>query len=132
MGEALLGAKQPVVLDMEASIEHMRRATVRHVDTLLVVTEPYYRSLEAAGRLIRLAAEIPIPRILGIANKVRSPGEEDAIRRYLEDKGVALALVIPYDEAVLEADLEGRSLLDYRPEALAVQAIERVVASILS
>src|SRR5437762_2621239 len=51
MGE--LPTHQPddvTVLDMEASIEHLTRGTVRNVDVLLVVTEPYYRSLETMGR----------------------------------------------------------------------------------
>ena len=34
------------ILDMEASIEHVNRGTIANVDVLLVVTEPYYRSLE--------------------------------------------------------------------------------------
>lgn len=111
-------------MDMEASVEHMRRATVRHVDGLLVVTEPYYRALESAGRLIRLARELGLTKILGVANKVRSEREEQAIRTYFEGLEVPLISVIPFDEAVGEADFEGRPLIDFRPEAPAVRAIE--------
>src|SRR5437763_16097885 len=41
-------AADATILDMEASLEHLARGTVRHADVLLVVTEPYYRSLETA------------------------------------------------------------------------------------
>ena len=101
-----------VLVDMEASIEHMRRATIRHVDTLLVITEPYYRALEAAGRLIRLARQLKIQKILGVANKVRTDREEAAIRTYMKGLDVPMAAVIPFDEAVGEADLDGKALLD--------------------
>ena len=122
----------PVILDMEASLEHMSRATVKHVDTLLVVTEPYYRSLESARRLIRLAREIPIPRIVALANKVRSADEEQAVKAYLETQDVALVGVIPYDDAVRDADAQGRPLLDVAPDSPAVAALRLVSAELFS
>lgn len=132
LGATLEQTDRMVIVDMEASVEHMRRATVRHVDTLLVVAEPYYRALEAARRLIELARELGIERILAVANKVRSEKEEQAIRGFLDRLDVPLAQVVPFDPAVGEADLEGRSLLDHRPEAESVAAIralaDRLVA----
>ncbi len=132
LGATLKQTDRMVIVDMEASVEHMRRATVRHVDTLLVVAEPYYRALEAARRLIELARELGIGRILAVANKVRSEKEERAIRTFLERLDVPLAEVVPFDPAVGEADLEGRALLDYRPDAESVAAIralaDRLVA----
>jgi len=65
---------------MEASLEHMRRGTVRHVDTMLIVTEPYFRSLETAARLAELGREIGIQRVAAVANKVRTEEEEAAVR----------------------------------------------------
>ena len=32
------------VIDMEAGLEHLSRGTDRHVDTLLVVAEPYIKA----------------------------------------------------------------------------------------
>lgn len=124
VGAALSDAKEAVVLDMEASLEHMRRGTIRHVDALLVVTEPYYRSLEAAGRLIRLAREMQIPQVLGVANKVRNDEEEEAIRAYLDKLDVEVIGVIPLDESVTSADLDGKAVLDMFPDAASVKAIE--------
>ena len=72
----MLMDRDVTVLDMEASIEHLTRGTVRNVDVLLVVTEPYYRSLETMGRMVPLAQELGVPLILGVADKVRS--EQDA------------------------------------------------------
>ncbi|MBA2454543.1 MAG: hypothetical protein H0V47_15340, partial [Chloroflexia bacterium] len=58
---AELGSLRPddvTVLDMEASIEHLTRGTVRDVEKLLIVTEPYFRSLETLGRTVPLAREL--------------------------------------------------------------------------
>jgi CO dehydrogenase maturation factor len=127
MGE--LPAQQPrdvTVLDMEASIEHLTRGTVRNVDVLLLVTEPYYRSLETMGRIAPLAQELGVPLILGVANKVRSEQDEAAIREFAARRGVELIAVVPYDENVVEADREGRALIDYAlmaPAVLAVNAL---------
>ena len=63
------------ITDMEAGLEHLKRGTARHVDMMLVVAEPYYRSLEAAMRTAELADELGIPYVRVVANKVRS--EED-------------------------------------------------------
>lgn len=123
---AMSGSDEAVIVDMEASLEHMRRGTVRHVDTLLIITEPYYRALESAGRLVRLAREIGIPNLFGVANKVRNEAEEDAIRSYLDGLEVPLVATIPMDENITQADLQGGALLDLYPDAPAVKAIQNL------
>ncbi len=118
------------ILDMEASIEHLSRGTVRNVDTLLVVTEPYYRALETMGRTVPLARGLGLPRVHAVANKVRSPRDEAAIREYSQRLGVAVAGVVPFDESVQDADRENRSAIDYRPSAPAVRAIGALVETL--
>ena len=115
------------ILDTEASIEHMTRGTVRTVEAVLLVTEPYYRSLEATGRLAPLARELGIPRIWAVANKLRTPRDEAAVREYCERHGIEVLGAVPFDEGVTEADNQGLSLLDHAPEGPAAQAIERLI-----
>jgi len=100
-------------MDMEASVEHMSRGTVRHVDALLIVVEPYYRALETAGRIAPLARGLGIPRIYGVANKLRSPQDEEAVRAYCRNHDLELIATIPFDENVIEADRSGRAIIDY-------------------
>ncbi len=114
------------ITDMEASIEHMSRGTTRHVDAMILVTEPYFRSLETVGRMAPLAEELGIKYIWAVANKVRSARDEEIIRSYCADHGVELAAVVPWDEAIQEADREGRALMDYQPAAPAVVAVEGI------
>jgi CO dehydrogenase maturation factor len=124
IGELAEQAPDDITLvDMEASIEHLTRGTVRDVDALLVVAEPYYRSLETAGRLVPLAHELGLERVWVVANKVRGPRDEEAIRHYCDGHDLELIGVVPFDDAIVEADTQGRSLIDHAPDAPAVAAV---------
>ena len=120
------------VLDMEASIEHLSRGTLRHVDTLLLITEPYYRSLETLGRIVPLARELGIKQVYVVANKVRGSRDEDAIRRYCAQRELEIFAVLPFDEEVLEADQSGTAILDRHPESAYVAEVEQLVERLLS
>ncbi len=125
MGE--LPAQRPsdvTILDMEASIEHLTRGTVRNVGVLLVVTEPYYRSLETAGRMVPLAQELGLERVWVVANKVRDGRDEAALREYCARRGFDIVGQVPFDERVTEADHLGRAIIDHDANAPAVAAVQ--------
>ncbi len=128
LGELAMGnaGEEVTITDMEASIEHMSRGTVRHVEAMLVVTEPYFRSLETVGRIAPLARELGIGHVWAVANKVRGQRDEEIIRSYCADHGVQVGGIVSWDEAIQEADREGRALMDYAPTAPAVASIERI------
>lgn len=130
IGGSDVGAREAVVLDMEASLEHMRRGTVRHVDTMLVVTEPYFRSLETSGRLAALGREFGLTRLIAVANKVRTPEEEQAIRDYCSRHGLEVGALIPFDPEVTRADNAGLALLDASPQSEVVGHIEALARSL--
>lgn len=120
------------ILDMEASLEHLARGTVRHADALLVVAEPYYRSLETTGRLVPLAHDLGIKHVWVVANKVRSERDAAAIHEYCDRHGFTIVAAIPYDDAITEADRTGRSLIDVAPEAPAVAAVDRLADALVT
>lgn len=125
-----LGSLRPTditVLDMEASIEHLTRGTLRDVEMLLIVTEPYFRALETLGRTVPLARELGLKQIFIVANKVRTDRDVEAIQEYAKRLDVELLAVIPYDEDVQEADLRNRALIDYKPASPAATAITSIV-----
>jgi CO dehydrogenase maturation factor len=129
-----LGERPDVVtvVDMEASPEHLSRGTARHADVLLLVAEPYYRALEAVRRLADLAAELPIPRVAVVANKVRVPADADAIDEFCRRHGLALGGVVPYSEGVLDADRARVPLLDAAPDDPVVAAVAALAADVTS
>jgi len=85
--EDLGGPERFVVVDMEASPEHLSRGTVRHVDAICLVAEPYYRSLETVRRMAALVAELPVSSVSVVANKVRFSQDEQAISEFCDRHG---------------------------------------------
>lgn len=126
IGEIVNSTESVTVMDMEASIEHLSRGTLRYVDALLVVLEPYYRSMETAGRTVPLARELGLKRIYGIGNKLRSPQDEEAVRAYCRNHDLELIAAVPFDENVTEADRTGRAVIDYDVTSPIVAELSRV------
>lgn len=106
----LLERDEVVILDMEAGVEHLGRATARAVDKLIIVVEPGRTSVETAHRINRLAGEIGLQNIAVVANKVRSESDKKFLTSSLS--GFEFLGFIPYDQAVVEADVNNRPVLD--------------------
>jgi len=112
-----------VVVDMEASPEHLGRGTIRHVDTALLVAEPYYRSLETVKRMAGLVAELGVPSVAVVANKIRSSDDEMAIAEWCDRYGFELAARVPYSDAVVDADRAKVPVADWPPARDVAEAV---------
>ncbi|HXG84172.1 MAG TPA: hypothetical protein VNI84_09105 [Pyrinomonadaceae bacterium] len=130
MGEIVSEADNITVMDMEASLEHLSRGTVRHVDVLLIVTEPYYRSLETARRTLPLARGLGINHIYAVVNKYRSAEDEKAVTDFCRTNDLEIIAKIPFDSEVTQADLEGKSLYDFNRDASVVKEVEKLAADL--
>ncbi len=115
-----------VVVDMEASPEHFSRGTVRNADTVLLVAEPYYRSLETVRRMAQLVAELPVQDVTVVANKVRSEQDADAIADFCERHGLDIAVSLPWSDAVLDADRQRLPTVDVPDAHQVVTAVHRL------
>ena len=105
----LLFRKDEVLLmDMYAGVEHLGRATVDFVDTMLVVVEPTRRSLATANQIVKLAKDIGLTHLWLVGNRIRN--QEDV--SFLEQEAGDLPLLgyLPDDPGVIEADRRGRSV----------------------
>lgn len=112
----LLGRNEVVILDMEAGVEHLGRATARAVDKLVVVVEPGQRSLEVAQKIRQLAGDIGLKSIGLVGNKVRGEGDREFLRQRMPD--LPFLGFIAYDPRVVEADLSGTPPYEGNPEFL--------------
>jgi CO dehydrogenase maturation factor len=119
------------IVDLEAGLEHLSRGTARHVDTLLIIGEPYFKSLEMASRSFALARDLGIKQIRMVANKVRTPRDEETVRDFAGRHGLPVEGVVPFDEAVVAADERGAALVEYQPAAPSVAAIRRLADGVL-
>ncbi|MEW6388808.1 MAG: carbon monoxide dehydrogenase accessory protein CooC [Thermodesulfobacteriota bacterium] len=111
-----------VVMDMEAGIEHLGRATARGVDWLIVVVEPGRRSIETALQVKHLAQDLGLTKVAIVGNKIRQPADQEFLEKNLPD--LPLLGFLPFDEKVIEADLKGRPPYELSPTlAAAAQEI---------
>lgn len=108
---------QVTLLDMGATPEPFSRGTLKPVEVMLLVAEPYYKSLEAVVRMDRLARELGIPHVKIVANKVKTDEHREAIEQICESNGLDLLKVLPYDEHFATADLKGIAPLDLNGRA---------------
>jgi CO dehydrogenase maturation factor len=106
--DLVLFKNEALVMDMEAGIEHLGRATARGVDAMLVVIEPGRQSIECARRIERLSHEIGLNNVRFVANKVNCKADEEFIANAFPH----LLGQIPYCESIRKNDWNGRSVMD--------------------
>jgi CO dehydrogenase maturation factor len=117
MNHLLLRRSEVVILDMEAGIEHLGRATAQAVDAFITVVEPGMRSLETARAVRELAADIGISRCYVVGNKISS----DDDRRFVVDNLSDFDVLgfISQNPKIAEADRRGLSPYDIDPKVVA-------------
>jgi len=108
--DLVLHKNEALILDMEAGVEHLGRATARGVDRFLIVVEPGQRAVDSAHRIAQMAGEIGLSNIAVVGNKVDSPSDEAFIRSALPE--FEILGMIPYVDKLRIADREGTSVLD--------------------
>jgi CO dehydrogenase maturation factor len=128
-----LAVNYPVmVMDNEAGMEHLSRATTQNVDELLLVSNHSIKGIRAAARIRDIISELGlvIKRQSLMVNMV--PGEIDpAVTDEAEKLGLSIFTSIPLDAVVDEYDLTGRPLLDLPEYAPAARAIDTAMAILL-
>ena len=130
LGELVDASSRPTVVDIEAGLEHLSRGTARHVDMLVAVVEPYFKSMETGARVAALGKELGIARVLTVANKVRSEADARALDEFCRGRGMELVAMVPDDEAVREADRLGIALLDHDADSPAVEAVRGLARTV--
>jgi CO dehydrogenase maturation factor len=114
----LLYRNEVMILDMDAGVEHLGRATASAVDAFLIVVEPGQRSLSTAQTIHRLAADIGVTRCYVVGNKVRHEADRAYIRRQL---GPDLPVIgfLSANPGAIEADMRGEAIFEAAPELVA-------------
>jgi CO dehydrogenase maturation factor len=109
-----------VVMDMEAGIEHLGRATAKGVDRLIVVVEPGRRSIETARHVKQLARDLGLQKVAVVGNKIRTPSDREFLQKHLPD--LPILGFLPFDEKVIQADLQGRPPYELSPQMMQTAA----------
>ena len=85
MNHLVLARNEIVIMDMEAGVEHLGRATSGSVDALVVVVNPGKRSRVAADTIRKLGQDIGIQNIVVLGNRVRSEEDKVLIKEGMPD-----------------------------------------------
>jgi CO dehydrogenase maturation factor len=104
------------VVDMEAGIEHFGRGVETSIDSVLIVTEPSFDSLELAEKIRALAAEVGVERVWTVLNKIRSREIASRLREELEKRDISVIGSIGYEPEIFQSGLEGRPVRRDRVE----------------
>ena len=123
------------VIDCEAGLEHISRRTSRDVDTMILVADPTLKAMDTLRHVIEIAEDLnnKVSRKLLLLNRVPA-GLEDRVRRAAfdrldPDQFEAIGL-IPQDDSIFEAELEGNNLLEIDPSIPAYRSFQQFIASL--
>ena len=105
-----LKTNEVAIVDMEAGVEHFGRGVETAIDSVLVVVEPSFESLQVAEKVSSLAAEIGLNNVWVILNKVTSGEMASMLKEQLRKRNINVIGHIPYDPEIFEACLEGRPI----------------------
>jgi CO dehydrogenase maturation factor len=123
----LLQEDEMVVVDMEAGVEHFGRGVETSIDSVLIVTEPSFDSLELAEKISALAAEVGVERVWTILNKVGSAEIAARLRKELNGRGISVIGAIGYESEIFESGLEGRPVRRDKLETNVGSILDRVL-----
>jgi CO dehydrogenase maturation factor len=119
LSHLILERNEVVIIDMEAGIEHIGRATVKGIDVLVVMTEPTLRSVETAKLIRRLASDLGVGRIAAVANKVAQALQrkfiEEALAGSPRRPGMEILGFLSLNEKLAEADISGEAVFADNP-----------------
>ena len=106
----VLHRNEALIMDMEAGVEHLGRATVSGVDGMLIVVEPGQRSVDCAKMIIGMAYDIGLRKLHIVGNRISCHEDETFIRNSFPDREILG--IIPYSDKVRRSDMKGVSVLD--------------------
>jgi len=96
-------------------------ASLSGVDCALIVTEPTLSGLHDAQRVIEVAKHFNIPIRLAINKYDLNPVIAEKIEVFCRENDIAVIGKIPFDEAVVKALVEGKTIVEYAQCAAGAQ-----------
>jgi len=116
-----------VIADFEAGIGTVMRLDAP-VDVVLVVVEPTAKSLEVGRRAAETVRAAGLGRVVVTANRVRDEQDAARVAAAFPD---AVAVLVPDDPALVNAERRGLAPLDAAPDAPAVRALVALATSLV-
>ena len=115
--DSILNRQEAILVDMDAGVEFLGRASVQGIDVLVIVVEPGGRSIETANKIAEMAGQMGITHLAAIANKLSDPAQKQIIAAQLDDR-ITLLGTIKYDTEMTKADLQREAIFSVAPEVV--------------
>ena len=116
LSEIILNRDEVIIVDMEAGIEHLGRATAGSIDKMIIIVEPGSRSISTSKTIMRMAKEIDIQSFGIVGNKIQDEKQKDwIIKQFSQDQILGM---ISYHEIIRDADLLEQPLIELLDEKL--------------
>ncbi|MFH0753573.1 MAG: ATP-binding protein [Candidatus Omnitrophota bacterium] len=123
-----------VIIDGPPGIGCPVMASLSGVNAVLLVTEPTCSGWHDAGRVIDLGKHFKIPVLLVVNKWDINPAVTGQIETYCQDNGVAVAGRLPFDRAVVDAVMAGKTIIEGESQCLKnemVKILENLKGSML-
>jgi CO dehydrogenase maturation factor len=115
LSHTMLQRKEVVVVDLDAGVECMGRASILGIDALIIVVEPGSRSIDTATNIASMSKDLGVKLVAVIVNKVTSAGQLDVIKEKLQ---LPILASIEYSPLIQQADLERKGVFQSDPNVV--------------
>ena len=120
-----------VIIDGAPGIGCPVIASVTGIDLGVVVTEPTMSGLHDMERALRLLDHFRVPALVCINKYDLNEEKAEEIAEFCERRGVKVAAKIPFNRAVTDAMVEGRTIVEYSEENPVSEEIRRLWRRVL-
>ncbi|MFQ5352963.1 MAG: AAA family ATPase [Candidatus Krumholzibacteriia bacterium] len=117
-----------ILIDGEAGLEQINRQVARHLDTLLIISDPSSRGIQTAGVIKDMVVKekvIDCKKMGLVFNRV--VGDEQLLSQSAEKIGVEVLGLIPHDEAIASHDLLGTPITELPADSCGQAAVRKIV-----
>lgn len=116
LSEIILNRDEAVIVDMEAGIEHLGRATAESIDDMLIIVESSLQSVNTVKKIMKLAREIGIFSFGIIGNKIQDDRQKKWIGKQFPQN--LILGMISYSNIIRDTDLIKEPLIELMDDRL--------------
>jgi len=127
--ETLSKSFDTIIIDGEAGVEQINRQVMRHVDTLVIVSDATSRGIQTAELIKKMVQNdkvIQSEKVGLVFNRVQ--GNEELLQQAANEMGLQVFGYIPQDENIAYHDLVGKSILELPATSSGLAAVRNIAA----
>jgi MinD superfamily P-loop ATPase len=115
-----------IIIDGSPGIGCPVIASMGGANCALIITEPTMSGLHDADRIIKTAKHFNVPVKMIINKYDLNIDMSDKIESYCKDNDISLAGKLPFDKTVVEAMVNGKTIIEYAPESVIAQKLSEI------